>query len=335
MSGKRRRVHQAGTVSAVDTMVDIREALQEQLQGSYKVGRELGHGGMATVYQAHDLRRARDVAIKVLNPELSATIGVERFQREISLVSQLHDPHILGLYESGTANGLLYYTMPFVNGESLRDRLNREGPLPLREIGRIVMEVASALDAAHAQGIVHRDVKPENILLDADGHALVTDFGIARAATDGFDERLTQRGIVMGTPAYMSPEQSAGEYVGASADVYSLGCMLFEMLAGHPPFVGKNAIAIMAQHALDTVPSVRDERPSVPREMEAAIYAALEKSPLERPTSTAAFADMVTAAIAKSEQPRARWYDSPAALVGVLVTLIAAAALLWTLFESS
>ena len=274
-------------------MADTLETLQANLADTYRVERLLGRGGMATVFFARDLRNDRDVAIKVLNPELSATIGAERFNREIALASRLQHPHILGLHESGIVEGLLYYTMPFVDGESVRDHLDREGQLPVAMAVRIALEVASALDFAHSQGVVHRDIKPENILLLENGHALVADFGIARAATEGDAQKLTQTGMAIGTPVYMSPEQATGEKVGPAADIYSLGCVLYEMLAGDPPFTGKNALAIMSRHALDTVPSIRIIRQSVPEEVEEAIYAAMEKSPADRPRTAADFAAII------------------------------------------
>ncbi len=244
---------------------------------------------MATVFLARDVRHDREVAIKVLHPDLAATIGGDRFEREIRLAAKLQHPHILGMYDSGVADGLLYYVMPFVQGESLRDRLEREGQLPIDDALQITLEVADALGYAHQQDIVHRDIKPENILL-ANGHALVADFGIARAAHDGGGQKLTQTGMALGTPVYMSPEQASGEAVGPAADIYSLGCVLYEMLAGEPPFTGKNAMAIMARHAMEGVPSVRIIRASVPEEVEEAILAAMEKAVADRPKSAAEFA---------------------------------------------
>ncbi len=266
------------------------ERLNSALEGRYAVERVLGHGGMATVYLAKDVRHDREVAIKVLLPELSASIGGERFEQEIRLAAKLQHPHILGLFDSGSALGLLYYVMPFVKGESLRDRLEREGPLPVEDAIVITLEVADALGYAHAQGIIHRDIKPENIMLSG-GHALVADFGIARAATEAGVQKLTQTGMALGTPIYMSPEQSGGDQVGPPADVYSLACVLYEMLAGEPPFTGKSAVAIMARHAMEQVPSIRIIRSSVPEEVEAAIFAGMGKLPADRPRSAQAFAD--------------------------------------------
>ena len=259
----------------------------------YLFERELGKGGMATVYLARDVRHDREVAIKVLDPDLAATIGGERFEREIKLAAKLQHPHILGLFDSGSADGLLFYVMPFVKGESLRDRLDREGQLPIDDAVQIIIEVADALGHAHKHNIVHRDIKPENILLTG-GHALVADFGIARAVSEGAAaQKLTQTGMAVGTPVYMAPEQSSGEAVGPTADLYSLGCMLYEMLAGEPPFTAKSAMALMARHAMESVPSIRIVRPTVPEEIEDTIYAAMAKVPADRPQTAANFAEML------------------------------------------
>ncbi len=247
---------------------------------------------MATVYLATDVKHDRKVAIKVLHEDLSATIGAERFEREIKLAAKLQHPNILGLYDSGQTDGLLYYVMPFVEGEALRDRLDREGQLPIEDAIQLILEVADALGYAHKQGIVHRDIKPENILI-SNGHALVADFGIARAVEEGGAAKLTQTGMAVGTPVYMSPEQGAGEKVGPASDIYSLGCMLYEMLAGEPPFTGKNAVQIMARHAMEQVPSIRIIRQSVPDEVEEAIFAALEKAPVDRPATCGDFAEIL------------------------------------------
>ncbi|HEY0778291.1 MAG TPA: serine/threonine-protein kinase, partial [Gemmatirosa sp.] len=219
--------------------------LAAALAGRYAAERAIGRGGMATVYLARDRKHERAVAIKVLRPELAASIGAERFLREIRVAATMQHPHVLGLYDSGEAGGLLYYVMPFVAGESLRDRMRRAGQLPVEEALRIAAEVADALAYAHGRGTVHRDIKPENVLL-SEGHAVVADFGIARATAPGA-ERLTETGMALGTPAYMSPEQAAGDPgVGPSTDVYALGCVLCEMLVGEPPFTGPNGMAVMA-----------------------------------------------------------------------------------------
>ena len=283
---------------------DILERLSAKLSDRYAIERELGRGGMATVFLASDIKHDRRVAIKVLHPELSATIGAERFEREIKLAAKLQHPNILGLYDSGEADGLLFYVMPFVEGESLRDRLDRDGQLPIDDAIQYVLEVADALGYAHSQNIVHRDIKPENILV-SNGHALVADFGIARAASEGGGQKLTQTGMAIGTPVYMAPEQSAGEKVGPTADIYSLGCLLYELLAGEPPFTGKNAMAIMARHAMETVPSIRIVRSTVPEEVEEAIFAAMAKTPTDRPQTAAQFAEILGVPLGTTTSRRA------------------------------
>jgi serine/threonine-protein kinase len=221
----------------------------EQLIGAvrdrYDIEREIGRGGMATVYLARDRRHNRKVALKVLSAELGAVIGVERFLTEIQVTANLQHPNVLPLYDSGSGNGLLFYVMPFVDGESLRDRLNRERQLPIDDALRIAAAVAGALDYAHRHGIVHRDLKPENILLQ-DGHPLVADFGIALAVTNAGGNLITQTGLSLGTPQYMSPEQATGErMIDGRTDVYSLGCVLYEMLAGDPPHLGSSTQAVI------------------------------------------------------------------------------------------
>jgi serine/threonine-protein kinase len=271
---------------------NLAATLQTSLGDRYTVVRELGRGGMATVFLAEDIKIGRKVAIKVLHPELSASMGADRFVREIAVAGRLQHPHILGLFDSGQADKLLYYVMPFVEGESLRDKLDREGQLSIEEAIQITLEVCDALGHAHAAGIIHRDIKPENILL-SNGHALVADFGIARALSEGGPARLTQTGIALGTPVYMSPEQSMADTLTPAADIYSLGCVLYEMLAGEPPFTGKSMHAIMARHAMEAVPSVRVIRSTVPVEVEEAIFAAMAKTPVDRPKTAAAFAEML------------------------------------------
>lgn len=256
------------------------ETLRAALADRYRVGEAIGRGGMATVYLAHDLRHDRRVAIKVMSPELAATIGVERFSREVKIAAKLSHPNILGVFDSGDASGLLYYVMPFVDGETLRAKLMRERQIAIDESIQIVCEVAEALGHAHAQGVVHRDIKPENILLQ-DGRALVADFGIARMAEAGA-EKLTKTGMAVGTAQYMSPEQAAGEPTDARSDIYALACTLFEMLAGQPPFTGANAMAIMSQHSMATIPEVRVMRHGVPEELDAVIRKAMEKTPADR-----------------------------------------------------
>ncbi len=209
----------------------VREQLSAALAGRYRIERELGQGGMATVYLARDLKHNRDVAIKVLRADIAATIGAERFLREIQLAAKLTHPHILPLYDSGEADGALYFVMPNVEGHSLRERLDQTRQLPVEEAVRVTSEVAGALDYAHRHGVVHRDIKPENIMLH-DGHAMVADFGIGKALGEVEGEGVTKAGMSVGTPAYMSPEQAAGETVDGRSDVYSLGCVLYEMLVG-------------------------------------------------------------------------------------------------------
>ena len=275
-------------------MADTLERMQLVLGDRYLFERELGRGGMATVYLARDIKHDRQVAVKVLLPDLSASIGAERFEREIRLAGRLQHPHILGMYDSGVADGLLYYVMPFVEGESLRDKIDRQGQLPVDDALQIALEVADALGYAHKQQIIHRDIKPENILLSG-GHALVADFGIARAIEAG-SQKLTQTGMAIGTPTYMSPEQGMGEAVGPTTDIYALGCVLFEMLAGEPPFTGKTSTGILAKHVMEQVPSLRIIRSAAPAEVEMAIFAAMGKSPADRPQTCEAFAEMLVSA---------------------------------------
>jgi serine/threonine-protein kinase len=260
--------------------MDSFEELRRALEDHYRVEREVGRGGMATVYAAHDLKHDRRVAIKLLSPELAATIGADRFAREIRIAARLSHPGIVTVFDSGQVSGLFYYVMPFVEGESLRDRLVREKQLSIDDAITIACEVADALMYAHDHGVVHRDIKPENILLQS-GRALVADFGIARAEAGG-GQALTVTGSAVGTAAYMSPEQASGSAVDARTDIYALGCTLYEMLAGEPPFSGANSFAVMAKHALEPVPSIRVVRASVPVEVESAVLQALEKVPADR-----------------------------------------------------
>jgi serine/threonine protein kinase len=264
------------------------------LADRYRIERELGQGGMATVYLAEDLKHGRRVAIKVLRPELAAVIGAERFVREIRTIAALQHSHILGLIDSGEAGGTAYYVMPYVDGGTLRDRLRREGQLPIDDALRIAREVSLALDYAHRRGLVHRDIKPENILLTAEGEALVADFGIARLL-DSTDDALTQTGISLGTPAYMSPEQATGDkHVDQRSDIYALGAVLYEMLAGEPPFTGPNPQAIIAKRFSTAAPSVRVLRPETPAAVEAAVARALARVPADRFAGAADFAAALT-----------------------------------------
>ncbi len=270
-------------------MPDLYAQLQAGLAGQYTLERELGRGGMATVYLAQDLKHNRPVALKVLLPELAASLGAERFHREIEIAARLQHPHILTVLDSGEVAGQLWFTMPYVEGQSLRDRLRREQQLPVEDALRITREAASALDYAHEHGVVHRDIKPENILLTRRGEVLVADFGIARAL-GGSGDALTQTGMAMGTPAYMSPEQAAGGAVDGRSDLYSLGCVLYEMLAGEAPYTGPTAQAIVAKRFSDPVPSVRRVRPSVPEAADLALQRALAMVPADRFSSAFDFA---------------------------------------------
>jgi Tol biopolymer transport system component len=268
----------------------IPSRLAAALADRYRIERELGQGGMATVYLAEDLRHQRSVALKVLRPELAAVIGADRFLSEIRTTANLQHPHIVALYDSGAADSFLFYVMPYLEGESLRDRLSREKQLPIDDAIRIAGEIASALDYAHRRGVIHRDIKPENIMLH-DGRALVADFGIALAATTA-GPRLTETGLSLGTPAYMSPEQAVGERaLDARTDVYALGCVTYEMITGEPPFTGPTAQAIIAKvmAAAPMPPSTLRQR--VPPGVEAAVLSALEKLPADRVASAAKFAE--------------------------------------------
>ena len=270
-------------------MADPIAALREGLRDRYAFERELGRGGMATVWLARDLRHDRPVALKVLHPELAATLGPERFLREIRLAARLQHPHILSVYDSGETGGRLWFTMPYIAGESLRDRLRRERQLPVAEAVRLTREAALALDFAHRQDAIHRDVKPENILL-VDGQALVADFGIARALGDG-DDRLTETGLAIGTPAYMSPEQAAADKaVDARSDIYSLGIVLYEMLAGEPPFAAPSPQAMIARRMLEAPRPLREVRETVPEGVAQAVNRALARSPADRFATAAEFA---------------------------------------------
>ena len=267
---------------------DATDRLKAALADRYHIESELGHGGMATVYLARDLKHKRPVALKVLRAELAATLGPERFEREIETAARLQHPHILTVHDSGEAAGQLWFTMPYVEGESLRQRLRREGQLPVADALRITREVAEALDYAHRHGVIHRDIKPENILLE-DSQAVVADFGVARALEQATEGRLTETGLAVGTPAYMSPEQASGGQVDARSDIYALGCVLYEMLAGELPYNGPTPQAVIAKRFTDPVPSIRRVREGVPEAVERALARALAKIPADRYRTAAEF----------------------------------------------
>ena len=275
-------------------MLDILERLRVALSDRYTIDREIGQGGMARVVLAEDRKHRRPVAIKVMRPEVADALGTERFLHEIEIAARLTHPHILPLHDSGEIDGLLYYVMPFVQGESLRDLLTRERQLPLDDALRITCEAASALAYAHAQGIVHRDIKPENILLSA-GHAVVSDFGIARAVSAAASDRLTQTGIALGTAAYMSPEQATGEReIDGRSDVYSVGCVLYEMIAGEPPFSGPNVQAMIARRLSGPAPSLAGLRDEMPERLEWAVRKALARVPADRFATAGQFAAAIS-----------------------------------------
>ena len=314
-------------------MAELLDRLKTALSDRYAIERELGAGGMATVYLAEDLKLHRKVALKVLRPELAAALGPERFLREIEIAAKLHHPHILALHDSGEADGFLYYVMPYVEGESLRDRLNREKQLPVEDALQIAREVADALGSAHRHDVIHRDIKPENILLE-EGHAVVADFGIARAIHAAGGERLTETGLAMGTPAYMSPEQAMGsQELDGRSDLYSLGCVLYEMLGSEPPFTGATVESIVHQHIAVEPRPVTELRPAVPAEVVAALSRVLSKAPADRFSPAAQFAE----ALAKREsaavvatpmpvtRPTHRSWRLPALLGMVLVVVVGAA----------
>jgi len=322
-------------------MTDLRDHLRTALADRYTIERELGSGGMAIVYLAEDLRHERQVALKVLRPELAAALGPDRFLHEIRIAAKLHHPHILPLYDSGEAGGFLYFVMPFVEEESLRDRLDREKQLPIDDALKIAREVADALSYAHSHGVVHRDIKPENILLES-GHAVVADFGIAFAVETAGGERLTRTGMALGTPAYMSPEQARGEKdLDGRSDLYALGCVLHEMLAGQPPFTGSTGESVVQQHLSADVPPITVIRPSVPGWVAAALERSLAKTPADRFNPVAQFGEALSPrapapvtpvvgtaagsdAVVPAARSGARWlpWALVAALAGVAATVL-------------
>jgi len=318
-------------------MTDL-SRLATALADRYRVERELGQGGMATVYLAEDIKHSRKVAVKVLRPELAAALGPERFLREIETTANLRHPHILPLFDSGEAGqrgggegAFLFYVMPLVEGESLRDRLDREKQLPVDDALQIAREVADALSYAHSRGVIHRDIKPENILLES-GHAIVADFGIAKAVRAAGGEALTQTGMSVGTPSYMSPEQAAGEQdLDGRSDLYALACVLYEMLAGQPPFTGVTAEALVRQHLVVDAPPVTNYRPAVPASVAAALQRALAKSPADRFNPVAQFSEALRATPAVSApvpSPR-KSGRGVAVLAGLLLAVAIVGVVLW------
>jgi serine/threonine-protein kinase len=258
------------------------DRLSAALADRYRIERELGAGGMATVYLAEDLKHRRKVAIKVLRSELAATLGPDRFTQEIEIAARLQHPHILGVFDSGQADGFLYYVMPYVEGESLRERLTREGELPIHDAVRLLAEVTDALGHAHSRGVVHRDIKPENVMISG-RHALVMDFGVAKAVSSAGGESLTTVGVAVGTPSYMSPEQATGqEHTDHRSDIYSLGILGYEMLSGEPPFTGRTAQAVLSAHVIETPAPLASKRSSVPPVLADILMRCLEKAPADR-----------------------------------------------------
>ena len=290
----------SNTTQNVNEVQDLLDRLKTTLADRYVVDREIGSGGMAVVYLAEDLKHRRKVALKVLRPELAVDIGSDRFLREIELAAALTHPHILPLHDSGEADGVLYYVMPYVDGESLRARLTREKQLPVDDALQVTREVADALDYAHSQDVVHRDIKPENILLSR-GHALVVDFGIGKARHVAGADQLTQTGSSIGTPAYMSPEQVGGQQdLDGRSDLYALGCVLYEMLAGEPLFSGPTVQAVIAKHITESATSVLARRSTVPANVDEALRRVLAKAPADRFTTGARFAEALTAPAAST-----------------------------------
>jgi TolB-like protein/Flp pilus assembly protein TadD len=298
-------------------MPDLIQQLSAALGDRYAVEREVGRGGMAVVYLAEDLKHHRKVAIKVLRPELAAAVGGERFLREIEAAARLAHPNILPLHDSGEADGLLYYVMPYVEGGSLRERLERERQLPIEDAAAITRDVAAALDHAHERGLVHRDIKPENILFRA-GRPAVSDFGVARAVSEAGGKRLTETGLAVGTPAYMSPEQAAGEAtVDGRADVYSLGCILYEMLAGSAPFTGATPQAVIARKAAEPVPSIRVVRDTVPEAVEEVVRKGLARAATDRYRTAGEMSAALEAAVGARAAPSEVGVPRPTTGTGV------------------
>jgi serine/threonine-protein kinase len=346
----------AAVLGALIAPASVGERLANALAGRYAIERELAHGGMATVYVARDVRLGRQVAIKVMREDLAAAVGTERFLEEIRVTASLQHPHILRLFDSGSAGDLLWYVMPFVEGETLRSRLTREGRLPVDVAIQLVREMADGLEYAHRHGVVHRDVKPENVLLQR-GHALLADFGIALALEKAGGERLTRTGLTLGTPQYMAPEQAAGERaLDARTDVYALGAVLYEMLAGEPPFAAESRQEVLRRMLHDPAPALAMRRTDVPAALDATVRQALAKRPDERFASAAEFAAALGSlpaalgsrlsalgtpegreARAESRELRApaRTVSARAAMYAAVVTLVVGVAGGWVLTRSS
>jgi len=300
-------------------MTDQLDRLKTALADRYAIEREIGRGGMATVYLAEDSKHRRPVAIKVLDPELAHALGAGRFLREVEVTAKLTHPHILTLIDSGEADGFLYYVMPYIEGETLRERMSREGQLPLDDALQVTRDVAAALSCAHSHGVIHRDVKPENILLSA-GEAVVADFGIARAISEAGGEHLTETGISIGTPAYMSPEQATADHqLDGRSDIYSLGCVLYEMLVGEPPHTGPTAQALLAKKLSEPTPRVSLVREMVPEAIDLALVRAMAKAPADRFATAERFVEALTSEQVDRTAPPTR--AARRATVAVLITI--------------
>jgi TolB-like protein/tetratricopeptide (TPR) repeat protein len=312
----------------------LERRLREALADRYRIEKEIGSGGMATVYLARDLKHERDIAIKVLDPDLSETLGAERFLREIKTAANLTHPHILPLHDSGEADGLLFFVMPYVRGESLRTRLDREKQLPVEDAVQIAREISDALAYAHREGVIHRDVKPENILVEA-GHAVLSDFGVAHAVAEAKEERLTRTGMSLGTPTYTSPEQASGDRdLDGRSDQYALGCVLYEMLTGQPPFTGTQVESVVRQHLTVDPAPVTQVRTTVPTEVAGALTRALAKSPADRYRTADEFGDALLAGTSSTRTSGGgrRWAPRLSSAAAWLVTVVAVvgAFLIWT-----
>jgi serine/threonine-protein kinase len=330
-------------------VTDLRDQLQASLGDAYRLDRELGGGGMSRVFVAQEGALDRRVVVKVLPPELTGTLSLERFRREIQLAARVHHPHVVPVLLVGQADGLLYYTMPYIEGESLRQRLDREGPLPVEDVIRIMRDVADALSHAHALGVIHRDIKPDNILL-VRHHALVTDFGVAKAlrqsryGEDRAQGRTPSHGIALGTPAYMAPEQAAADpTIDHRADIYALGCVAYEMLTGKPPFSGRPAQKIMAAQVVERPVPISKLRPDVPPALEAIVMRCLEKNPANRWSDTDDLTDELNTLMAHSMSlaltggypsvpPRITTWRALGAYLGSAIVVVAAARLVRDLF---